>query len=554
MSRALPDPREPPAAEPTRRPVRSGAARGAAPGGTGPTPPADAPAPPGTVRRGSASRRLRVDLLLLGWCGTAVGISLSDGRYSPLALAAVLFGAAAVTVALGWPAERRGRWARPAAAASGRVAVALCAVVVAVGPVVRHPRYYATGPAALAADVLAALAGALAAAALLGSFLRRARPGGTDRRGRWLGGSWWAGDGVFRGVLGLAIAAGVATVIAAPRPRIDVFHLLQVSTSGLARGENMYRQQWGPDRATYTAGGLFDVYPYLPGTSLLLAPFRWVFGDVRYGLLLALVLAAVAARAVVAGRPAGEARGGAAPGGAAPGAGEPGGGEPAGDGGPAAAPPWALTVAPVLPLLVTVFPESMYALQQSWTEPLLVLLLTGTVWAVTTGRTRLAVVAFALALASKQHVALVLPLAACWPAFGPRRALWAAGLGLVAVLPWVVASPRDFFDDAVRTNLDYQVLDHSLSVPGWAHHFGITLGFGVTAVVLALSYLLAWRARGGAAGFCAGSALVLLALDLMNKQTFFNHYTLPMALLVLAVCAAAGDQRSVENRSRDAPS
>ncbi|WP_018635690.1 hypothetical protein [Parafrankia elaeagni] len=515
MFRALPDPREPPAAEPTRRSVRSG------------TP-----------------RRPQVDLLLLGWCGTAVGISASDGRYSPLALAAVLFGAAAVTAALGWPAERRDRRAGPSVGTSGRVAIVLCAVVVAVGPVVRHPRYYATGPAALAADILAALAGALAAAALLGPFLSRARPGGTDRLGRWLGGSWWAGDGVFRGVLGLATAAGVATVIAAPRPRIDVFHLLQVSTSGLARGENMYRQQWGPDRATYTAGGLFDVYPYLPGTSLLLAPFRWVFGDVRHGLLLALVLTAVAARALVAGRPAGEARGGAAPGGA----------EPAGDGEPAGWPSRVLVVAPVLPLLVIVFPESMYALQQSWTEPLLVLLLAGTVWAVTTGHTRLAVVAFALALASKQHVALVLPLAACWPAFGPRRALWAAGLGLATVLPWLVASPRDFFDDAVRTNLDYQVLDHSLSVPGWAHHFGITLGFGVTAVVLALSYLLAWRARGGAAGFCAGSALVLLALDLMNKQTFFNHYTLPMALLVLAVCAAAGDQRSVENRSRDAPS
>ncbi|OHV39529.1 glycosyltransferase [Parafrankia colletiae] len=479
-----------------------------------------------------------------------MGISLSDGRYSPLALAAVLFGAAAVTAALGWPAERRGRWAGPSVAVSGRVAVALSVLVVAVGPTVRHPRYYATGPAALAADVLAAFAGALAAAALLGPLLRRARPGGTDRLGRWLGDSW-AGDGVFRGVLGLATAAGVATVIAAPRPRIDVFHLLQVSTSGLARGENMYRQQWGPDRATYTAGGLFDVYPYLPGTSLLLAPFRWVFGDVRYGLLLALVLAAVAARAVVAGRPAGEAHGGAVP---APATAAPGGGEPAGDGEPAGWPSWLLAVAPVLPLLVIVFPESMYALQQSWTEPLLVLLLAGTVWAVVTGRTRLAVVAFALALASKQHVALVLPLAACWPAFGPRRALCAAGLGLAAVLPWLVASPQDFFDDAVRTNLDYQVLDHSLSVPGWAHHFGITLGFGVTAVVLALSYLLAWRARGGAAGFCAGSALVLLALDLMNKQTFFNHYTLPMALLVLAVCAAAGDQRSVENRSRDAPS
>ncbi|EFC79364.1 hypothetical protein, partial [Parafrankia sp. EUN1f] len=370
-------------------------------------------------------------------------------------------------------------------------------------------------------------------------------------------GPWWARSWVFWAVLGLAVAAGVATIVAAPRPRIDVFHLLQGSTSGLADGENMYRQQWGPDPVTYahTAGGLFDVYPYLPGTSLLLAPFRWVFGDVRYGLLLALACAAVIAR------PHGAGRGTAGPG---------------TDAGADTSP----RVTRLLPLLLVVFPESMYALQQSWTEPLLVVALAVVVRAVTTGRTRLAVVALALALASKQHMALILPVAACWPAFGPRRTLASAGLGLAVVAPWIVAAPRDFFADAVRTNLDYPVLDHSLSLPGWAHHFGITLGFGATAAVLAGSYLLAWRARGGAPGFCAGSAVVLLGLDLMNKQTFFNHYTLPMALLVLAATGTAAarghlvaprqrraqpqratdgqrttdGQRRVENRSNAAPS
>ncbi|MCK9927805.1 glycosyltransferase [Frankia sp. Mgl5] len=453
--------------------------------------------------------------LLLGWCGVAVGISLSDGRYSPLALVMVLLGCLAVAVAVavavpsgrgGWggPRARAGRGrprGLPPRAAGVRLACASCGIVVAAGPILRHPRYYAHGPAATAADVLAAAAGLLAGLTLL----RCAVPPG----GRWAYGPAHgraAGGRVFWAVLGLALAAGVATVAAAPQPRIDVFHLLQVSTSGLARGTNMYRQRWAPDRASYTAGGLFDVYPYLPGTSLLLAPFRWVLGDVRYGLLAALALAAVAAG--------------------------------------------------LLPLLVVVLPESMYALQQSWTEPLLVALLAVMVWAVAAGRTAPAVVAFALALASKQHVALLVPLAACWPAFGPRRTLAAAGLGVAVVAPWVIAAPGDFVDDAVRTNLGYEVLDHSLSIPGWAHHFGITLGFGATAVVLGAAYLLAWRARGGAAGFCAGSALVLLALDVMNKQTFFNHYTLPMGLLVLAVAAgaAAPPQRRVENRSREAPS
>jgi uncharacterized membrane protein len=210
----------------------------------------------------------------------------------------------------------------------------------------------------------------------------------------------------------------------------------------------------------------------------------------------------------------------------------------------------------------------MYALQQSWTEPLLVACLAATVWASTSGRGRVAVVTFALALATKQHVALLIPLAAGYPAFGPRRTASAAAAAALLVAPWVLAGPRDFLDDAVWTNLHYEVLAHSLSLPGLASHFGVTLGFGSTAVALLGAYTAAWRARGDATGFCLGAALVLLTLNLMNKQTFFNHYTLPMGLLVLAVAALAvddparavddparaGGQRSVENRSSDAPS
>jgi hypothetical protein len=39
------------------------------------------------------------------------------------------------------------------------------------------------------------------------------------------------------------------------------------------------------------------------------------------------------------------------------------------------------------------------------------------------------------------------------------------------------------------------------------------------------------------------------ALDIANKQTFFNHYTFPLGLLVIAVAAATGEQQA----SDDAP-
>ncbi|SNQ45527.1 PMT family glycosyltransferase, 4-amino-4-deoxy-L-arabinose transferase [Frankia canadensis] len=531
---------------------------------------------------------------LVGWCALAWGIAAKDGRYGGWAMASVLLGVAATGLAVARhrpvPAPPHPSGRLPAAASPpGRGGPAdgarpvtpdrhrsvmhhlrsvarrlpgsawpLAALTLGLGPIVRHPRYYACGPLAVLADTLAIAAGLLAAAAII---VATAGPTGRSARlprSAVPGRAPWArlgeSAGLFWVVLGLACAAGIATVRAAPEPRIDVFHLLQVSAAGLPHGADMYRQQWAPSRAEYGVRGLFDVYPYLPWTSVLLAPFRLLLGDVRYGLLAALALAAACTRRLM---------GAARPGASGRGAG---------------------MAAAVLPLLVVIFPESMYALQQSWTEPLLVACLAVAVLAARGGRGWVALVAFALALAAKQHVVLLLPVAAAWPAFGVRRAAGAAGLAALLVAPWVLAGPRDFVDDAIWTNLHYQVLAESLSVPGWAAHFGLALGFGPALVALVAAYAAAWRARGDAAGFCLGAALVTATAALMNKQTFFNHYTLPMGLLVLAAAALAaapsehgngngqgerdgggarevpapppadGPQRSVENRSSDAPS
>lgn len=288
--------------------------------------------------------------------------------------------------------------------------------------------------------------------------------------------------------LALAAVAGVARVVATPQPEIDVHFLLQDSTIGLLHGRDMYRQCWPG------SNGLKCAYPYLPITSVLLLPARLLTGDVRYGEAAALVLAALWLRRLV---------------------------------------PPSLAI---LPLLLVAFPQAPYSLQQAWTEPLLVGCLAGMVLAVERGRTGWATLAFAVALATKQHIALLVPLAAWWPAFGWRRTARAVGLGMAMVLPWFVAGPRDFWHGAVTVNLAYRVLPWALDIPALFARHGIVLGFGVTIAAVAAGYALAiGRLPRTTAGFCAGGALVDWALDITNKQSFFNHYTLGMALLVMAV-------------------
>ena len=419
--------------------------------------------------------------LLLAWSAVSWAIADHDGRYTDPALLGVLAGAVLTALAVGWPHRLPERlWP---------LGLTVAALLVAASPLVWHPRYYAHGGWFPVSEVLLALAGVLAGGAALVGLAGR-----VPSRPQW----------VFWIALVLATAAGAAMVRAAPDPHIDVFYLLQGSAKGLVQGKDMYQQKWAASPQVYHSHGLFAVYPYLPWTSVLLAPFRLVLGDVRYGEIAALALAAVTLRSV-----AGEQVRRSA-------------------------------VLGLLPLLVALHPKVTYADQQAWTEPLLVALLALMVWAAVRGRSWLAVACLALALASKQHIILLLPVAALWPAFGLRRTLYSAGVALVAISPWIFAGPKDFWHDAVSVNLGYKVLPYALDLPALADRHGHPVGFGLTALGLLVAYVLALRLvrrERSAAAFAAGCALVVLALDITNKQSFFNHYTLATGLIVTAVCA-----------------
>lgn len=413
--------------------------------------------------------------LLTAWCAIALGIALHRGQYLLSLLVLELVGLALLLAGL----SRRGGAGIPQSV--GVLAVAL--TVAGSGAGFAPAQYSDPGPVLTLSRVAAALAG-VALAGGLWPLLRR-------REARAARASPRAADAA----LGLAVLAAVARIVATPHPRIDVYRFLQDSSIGLLHGANMYHQCWPGST------GLTCSYPYLPMTSVLLVPARLLTGDVRYGLLAALVAAVLLLRRRL---------------------------------------PRELTA---LPLLLLAFPQAPYSLVQAWTEPLLVVLLVGMVLATAAGRPGWATVAFALGLASKQHLALLLPLAALWPQFGWRRTIRAAALGFALVAPWLLADPVRFWHGAVTLNLADPVLKDALDVDAALAHVGLVPGFGLTAGAVLAAYAVAWRRlpRTGA-GFAAAAALVDLTLDLTNKQSFFNHYTLAMGLLVVAVVEALRGQ------------
>jgi hypothetical protein len=288
------------------------------------------------------------------------------------------------------------------------------------------------------------------------------------------------------------LAASAVLIRADPAPSIDVWYTLQGAADSLGAGRNIYREIWlGPP-------GVMAAFTYLPWTAVLLAPGRWLAGDVRYALVALTVLAALILRTTSRAR--------AAAGAAA---------------------------------LLLLLPGTATQVEQAWTEPLLLACLAGAAVALSRGRMLAAIAMLALGMACKQHLALLLPLLAAWPRFGVRRAVLTAGCAGVLVAPWLLADSRAFLDDTVLLLIRFPPMRFAdslyvlaLNEWAWLPPFWLT-----GAVVLATLAAVSWQVqrRDPTVGtWLRWAALVLLIANLVNKQAFYNQYWLVAALVLTA--------------------
>jgi hypothetical protein len=291
----------------------------------------------------------------------------------------------------------------------------------------------------------------------------------------------------------LGLAAGYALVVrGSVRALIDVWVILQGAALGAAHGQNPYQMTFGE----VPAGQVNDCFNYLPVTFLAPLPTRLLLGDVRYAEA-AVLFAGVAALV------------------------------------------WHLrrTAALPLALLVGVLPGSLYEVQQAWNEALVVGALIGAAILADRGRSWWAVACVAGALATKQHVVLLVPLLAFWPRFGVRKAAAAAVGGGALCLPWYLWDPHRFTHCTVDFFLDLPARHDSLSF--W-HLLPDGTGTPLLLLGAVAAYALAIRKlpRDGA-GLLLGWGLILAAWDLVNKQSFLNQWLLVAQLVVASLALAA---------------
>jgi hypothetical protein len=434
--------------------------------------------PPGAPS-GAPSGTLSATLLAGGWLAYFTALQWSVVRYrvpivATLALATL---ALAVWQAKGWSGHL------------SRLSVALVLTGSALATLV-VPLFSYLGPTGLAVATTALVVGSLTCAACL------ARGSGVATVAA-----------LSTAVLAYVVTAATA-IVSSPRPRIDVWVTLQQAADGLGRGENFYAMRWTG------SPGIQDAFTYLPWTAVLLAPGRWMAGDVRWALaawtLIALTGVWLLARGAAARHTASTA--------------------------------WTATA--VVCLLVFA-PGTLTQLDQAWTEPLL---LAGLVWwaaLVQRDRAWWAVLPLALACASKQHLALLLPVLLVWRPFGWRRTVATGAVTGLLLAPWFVAGPADFVHDTVTLLLSFHPIRFANTLYLLAlNTFGVTLPFALTGVVvlgtLAAVVVAVWRRQPGLGVLVRWLALVLLVANLVNKQAFYNQFWLVGALVAVSLAVPGG--------------
>ncbi|MEO5610075.1 MAG: hypothetical protein ABIQ61_04480 [Ornithinibacter sp.] len=310
-----------------------------------------------------------------------------------------------------------------------------------------------------------------------------------------LGRHAWAQRAAFGVAVATHVALGAVAIIGDPAPRIDVWVVLQQGSDAIARGENLYTQQWTG------SPGVQDLFPYLPWMGMLVAPGRWLGGDVRWALLVWSLVLCAGLWALARGR---------------------------------------VERAAAVTAVLVLAPGTLTQIDQAWTEPVLAALLVWWAVLVRRGNAWWAVAPLALACASKQHLALLAPVLLAWRPFGVVRTLVTGGVTALLVLPWVVADPGAFFGDTVTTLLEFHPIRFANT---WYLYFlnewGVTLPFAVTGAAMLLAVGAAtyavWRRQPPVAEVLRWLALVLAVANLVNKQAFYNQFWLVGALVIASL-------------------
>jgi hypothetical protein len=291
--------------------------------------------------------------------------------------------------------------------------------------------------------------------------------------------------------------ACIAMIIASSAPRIDVWEMFQAASRGLLHGHNVYTQRWSPNLP-----GESRIYTYFPSSAVVLAPFYALFGDVRFGVMCAWLVSAV-----LIGRMTGDER------------------------------------AATFGALVLLYPFLTFSVEQSWSEPLILV--------------GLLLMALAVVLTFQQYDLIFVPMAAVWPNFGLKRTALSVTLAAVFVAPWALAAPHSFGQGVIVYQVHYVFAWRSLSVFHQLSNLSPVLAYAALVASLGAALLIAMTRVYKGGSFLMSCGIVLATLDLFDRISFFNEWQLAAGVVLAAGAEAlssfAGPGKRLPSGSEGSP-
>lgn len=330
-----------------------------------------------------------------------------------------------------------------------------------------------------------------------------------------------------RGLIGLVfiavLVASIWVIRATPNPHIDVFMFQQTSSAALKQGQNPY-EQTPPNiygnmefygAALVINGNMTIGNPY-PPLSIYFSFLGYVLtGDIRYSYLAAILLAGLLMACLRPGRTA------------------------------------------LLAVYILLFtPRLYFVLEQSWIEPLVLLLAVAVVWCAI-HRPAWIFVVLGLLVASKQYMIFLSPLIILLIPLKSSRRVWTQAGGWTVGVAFAVTAPLAFWNFPaflwdVGLVQFYQIsrLEALSYAAMYARMFGQFPSQYIPFVVLGAVLLIMWHyGARSPAGFAIAMALCLGLFFAFSKQAFCNYYFLVVGILCCALAALpASDNLFISDR------
>ena len=310
------------------------------------------------------------------------------------------------------------------------------------------------------------------------------------------------------------LMARLFSLRASPQPFIDVFTVCTEAVNYLFLGMNPYSQTYHD-----IYNGMYDykalpVYP--PAALYWPAPFQFLLGDIRFSFILCDLITAGTFAYLTKNLPNKMLR--------------------------------------LTPLLWLAFPVSLFVIEQSWND-LLVIMLTALLLT-SIAKRRLMIAAFLLGclLVSKQYSVFIFGLSAFYIERNWSRAEFIKAMGLALTTAFILVAPlafndfNHFYQCVIAAFLNYKMRPDSLSLAALIQHTTklvvpnfVLFGGGVIAFLISVLNLLRSE-KGQISTLTAGLCFTYSVVFLLGKQAFCNYYYFVAALLLLHITFVARER------------